>query len=177
MKKVKRYRQGDVVDVAPDDSGGGGGGAGVSYGGGSFELSPRGGITLPNDDGGMPEGAFTSADQRRLNEMVAAERNSIPLTQRMADVSQAQNGLGMKDNEIYSRIRGLGPGLAASRLEKAGVDVPGLIGNRTGSGFDAGPGFKKGGAVKKMAKGGSTSSASKRADGCAQRGKTKGRFV
>lgn len=38
-------------------------------------------------------------------------------------------------------------------------------------------GMKKGGAVKKMAKGGSTSSASKRADGCAVKGKTKGRFV
>lgn len=36
-------------------------------------------------------------------------------------------------------------------------------------------GFKKGGKVKKMAKGGST--ASKRADGCATKGKTKGRFV
>lgn len=35
--------------------------------------------------------------------------------------------------------------------------------------------FKKGGKVKKMAKGGST--ASKRADGCATQGKTKGRFV
>ena len=35
--------------------------------------------------------------------------------------------------------------------------------------------MKKGGAVKKMAKGGST--ASKRADGCATKGKTKGRFV
>lgn len=35
--------------------------------------------------------------------------------------------------------------------------------------------FKKGGAVKKMAKGGST--ASKRGDGCATKGKTKGRFV
>jgi hypothetical protein len=33
--------------------------------------------------------------------------------------------------------------------------------------------FKKGGAVKKMAKGGSVSSASKRADGCAIRGKTR----
>lgn len=33
----------------------------------------------------------------------------------------------------------------------------------------------KGGKVKKMAKGGST--ASKRADGCATKGKTKGRFV
>ena len=37
------------------------------------------------------------------------------------------------------------------------------------------PGMKRGGAVKKMAKGGST--ASKRADGCATKGKTKGRFV
>ena len=37
------------------------------------------------------------------------------------------------------------------------------------------PGMKKGGSIKKMAKGGST--ASKRADGCATKGKTKGRFV
>jgi hypothetical protein len=34
---------------------------------------------------------------------------------------------------------------------------------------------KKGGKVKKMAKGGST--ASKRADGCATKGKTKGKFI
>lgn len=49
-----------------------------------------------------------------------------------------------------------------------------------------GPGFsntpdafnkKKGGVIKKYAKGGSVSSASSRADGCAQRGKTKGRMV
>jgi hypothetical protein len=38
-------------------------------------------------------------------------------------------------------------------------------------------GMKKGGKVKKMAKGGSVSSASKRGDGCATKGKTKGRFV
>jgi len=36
------------------------------------------------------------------------------------------------------------------------------------------PAMKKGGKVKKMAKGGS---ASRRADGCATKGKTKGRFV
>ena len=36
--------------------------------------------------------------------------------------------------------------------------------------------YKKGGCVKK-AKGGSVGSASKRADGCAQRGKTKGRMI
>jgi hypothetical protein len=37
--------------------------------------------------------------------------------------------------------------------------------------------MKEGGAVKKMAKGGSVSSASKRADGCAIKGKTKGKVV
>jgi hypothetical protein len=37
--------------------------------------------------------------------------------------------------------------------------------------------FKSGGAVKGYAKGGSVSSASSRADGCAQRGKTKGRII
>ena len=41
-----------------------------------------------------------------------------------------------------------------------------------------GAGMKKGGKVKKMAKGGAVkSSASKRADGCAQRGKTRGKMV
>lgn len=41
---------------------------------------------------------------------------------------------------------------------------------------DAEKGMKKGGKVKKYASGGSVSSASKRADGIAQRGKTKGRI-
>ena len=41
----------------------------------------------------------------------------------------------------------------------------------------AGGGMKKGGKVKKMAKGGSVGSASKRADGIAARGKTRGRMV
>ena len=40
-----------------------------------------------------------------------------------------------------------------------------------------GSGMKKGGTVKKMAKGGSVGSASKRADGCATKGKTKGRII
>ena len=37
--------------------------------------------------------------------------------------------------------------------------------------------MKKGGAVKKYASGGSVSSASKRADGIAQRGKTRGKVL
>jgi len=38
-------------------------------------------------------------------------------------------------------------------------------------------GMRKGGRIKKYAKGGSASSASKRADGCATKGKTRGKFV
>jgi hypothetical protein len=38
-------------------------------------------------------------------------------------------------------------------------------------------GYKKGGKVKKMASGGKVSSASKRADGCATKGKTKGKML
>ena len=43
--------------------------------------------------------------------------------------------------------------------------------------YKEGLGMKKGGKVKKMKKGGTVSSASKRADGIAVKGKTKGRFV
>ena len=46
----------------------------------------------------------------------------------------------------------------------------------TPSSFAEPIGAKKGGYVKKMAKGGSVGSASKRADGCASKGKTKGRM-
>lgn len=51
-------------------------------------------------------------------------------------------------------------------------DVDAMMGRSTQDGMS---GMKRGGKVKKMAKGGST--ASKRADGCATKGKTKGRFV
>ena len=44
----------------------------------------------------------------------------------------------------------------------------------TNTATDAQPGMKKGGKVKKMASGGS---ASKRADGCAVKGKTRGKMV
>jgi len=50
-------------------------------------------------------------------------------------------------------------------------DVDAMMGR---SARDDMSGMKRGGKVKKMAKGGS---ASKRADGCATKGKTKGRFV
>jgi hypothetical protein len=79
-------------------------------------------------------------------------------------------------------------GLVASKgdtLDKiarhGGLGVLGMLAakkkkeKKPGEAPEAGEGMKRGGKVKKMAKGGST--ASKRADGCAIKGKTKGKFV
>ena len=60
----------------------------------------------------------------------------------------------------------IGAGVGRGLVGKRGAPMIGATGSLS---------FKKGGKVKKMAKGGST--ASKRADGCATKGKTKGRFV
>ena len=76
---------------------------------------------------------------------------------------------------------GLGMLVAMSYLAKSQRDKKkkGAVGNHGGAepvmAMEAGEGMRRGGKVKKMAKGGST--ASKRADGCATKGKTKGRFV
>ena len=75
---------------------------------------------------------------------------------------------------------GLGGGQDVSR--PMGLMVPSNVPRGLGSSIGTlgalrAAGMKKGGTVKKMAKGGSTSSASKRGDGCAVKGKTKGRFV
>jgi hypothetical protein len=59
-------------------------------------------------------------------------------------------------------------------------ELTGKLGGKGGLKFDYdGMEYKKGGAVKakKMASGGKVSSASKRADGCATKGKTKGRMI
>lgn len=83
------------------------------------------------------------------------------------------------------------PSVQPGGSPRPGPSAPGGIGVTIGSGGGARPGdmgnitrgtgkiykHAKGGKVKKMAKGGSVSSASKRADGCATKGKTKGRFV
>lgn len=71
----------------------------------------------------------------------------------------------------------MGPRLDPAVLSQSRSTLGSLTGARNPSALGArfSTTFKKGGKVKKMAKGGST--ASKRADGCATKGKTKGRFV
>jgi hypothetical protein len=64
----------------------------------------------------------------------------------------------------------LGPTIRGEGGERVSMGM----GRRGAIGAGASIPFKKGGKVKKMAKGGT---ASKRGDGCATKGKTKGRFV
>jgi len=78
--------------------------------------------------------------------------------------SLADSGLGMMMPMSYLAKRQRDKAEAEAAATRAGMQDD----KRMAS-------MKKGGKVKKMAKGGST--ASKRADGCCTKGKTKGRFV
>ena len=64
------------------------------------------------------------------------------------DVKNAKSNLYMQkdDDKVYSKVRGLGPGMAARRLEDRGVDVKGLVGNRANP-EDRGS-YKSGGIIK-----------------------------
>jgi hypothetical protein len=65
-----------------------------------------------------------------------------------ADVDRAKRSLykNKEDSKIYSRERGLSPGMAAKRLENRGVDMRGLVANEQNP-DDLGS-YKKGGMAK-----------------------------
>ena len=67
-----------------------------------------------------------------------------------ADVDRVKRSLykNKEDSKIYSRERGLSPGMAAKRLENRGVDMRGLVANEQNP-DDLGS-YKKGGSVKDM---------------------------
>ena len=84
-----------------------------------------------------------------------------------------------KDKDIRKKMEGmkmstdvgeLPPGVSMSDESKKMMED-------TDKGFEYATKNKRNGGAVKMAKGGSVSSASKRADGCAQRGKTRGKFI
>lgn len=89
------------------------------------------------------------------------------------ELSREEYGAADLDRLKRARLKAIReePTLRRAITSSSGMPV------RSGSGFAKSGQYKKGGAVKTYAKGGSVSSASKRADGCAQRGKTKGRIV
>ena len=71
---------------------------------------------------------------------------------------------GLREQERVMRDMGVDRAEASKRLDASKE-------------MEEGEGMRRGGKVKRYASGGSVSSASKRADGCAVKGKTKGRFV
>ena len=115
-------------------------------------------VSLDED---APMAAANSGDGNRLVGGAAIDFGRTPERERFdADITRAMSG-----------ERGLSPQAARNRLDARGVDVPAMMPKI---------GRKNGGAIKKMASGGMTSkvsSASKRADGIAQRGRTKGRYL
>jgi hypothetical protein len=84
----------------------------------------------------------------------------------MDDVAQVEEGIytDPKTGKQMSKVRGLGPSMAARRLEKDSDE-----------GRFAAPG--QGDQGQFLKKGGKVSSASSRGDGIAKRGKTKGRML
>ena len=118
--------------------------------------------------------------QRRAEEAAAAERrrkaaargaasSDAKFEQAAEDEEQAMKDKQSKD--AYERVK-------PQPFRKGGM--PDLTGDGKVTRADVLKGrgvFKRGGSTKKYAAGGSVSSASKRADGCATKGKTKGRFV
>ena len=95
----------------------------------------EGGITLPNPDGSMPQGAFTAADQERLNQMVGqraaqqapvgqgaqpAATNSIAANMSNEYLMKAVNAMR---NGVRLRLLVTGPD-AEAELKRRGVAIP-----------------------------------------------------
>jgi hypothetical protein len=104
-------------------------------------------------------------------------------TQRQIDAAKAKN------KELADQLMQQGIDLAGPKDKVRPVQMPELKTKDTGDknkfdikgtlpkGYENAKPVKKGGMIKKMKKGGSVGSASKRADGCATKGKTKGRII
>ena len=118
---------------------------------------------------------------RREQEAAAAERRRRAAA-REASSSDAKLEQATKDQTQAAKDRQMRE--AAERAKRMPMFRKGGMPDLTGDGkvtrADVLKGrgvFKRCGSVKKYASGGSVSSASKRADGCATKGKTRGKFV
>ena len=124
-----------------------------------------GGITI----GG---GGFTAAAQEKLNKRMADKAKAEhDQEQTNADVKKIKDYFFYGEDQTVgkdqpiNRFRDMSGGMSKDRLEERGVDTDSLISGKASANED----YKKGGKVK--------SSASKRADGIATKGFTKGRYL
>jgi hypothetical protein len=130
--------------------------AGMSRGTRTTSMAGAGrGVTMPT----QPQADSTTAEgMRNYVPRRTPQANSTTEEGMRNYVSRAPTGMERDTSEV-DRVRNLAGAFNVPIRPRGSED-----------------GFKKGGAVKKMASGGMASSASKRADGIAQKGKTKGRM-
>ena len=130
--------------------------AGMSRGTRTTSMAGAGrGVTMPT----QPQAdSTTEAGMRNYVPRRMPQANSTTEEGMRNYVSRAPTGMERDTSEV-DRVRNLAGAFNVPIRPRGSED-----------------GFKKGGAVKKMASGGMASSASKRADGIAQKGKTKGRM-
>jgi hypothetical protein len=132
---------------------------------------------------------LTEAQKRKNFERTvgSSENDMGPLKDDIKNNVDAIMARELKKPAVQARAKFLGDDMANYNLKKmlAPKDkrnmLPGTANEAdyTSNQLNLMPEYKKGGAIKakKYAKGGSVSSASKRADGCATKGKTKGRII
>ena len=133
---------------------------------------------------GAPIGNRAQVAQPQATQMPTAQTGATQVTR--PSVAQQMGGMGLAGTSLQQQLAGAPMGAQASTppsvaqqmggMGLAGTSLQQQLGNKPA-------GMKKGGAVKKKASGktyksgGSVSSASKRADGCAIKGKTRGKIV
>ena len=120
-------------------------------------------------DAGMPKPAVTANPLAKKAPIVTKKMLADSGFDNLRDYLNAQRGLtrrGMSKAAAEKQL-GLGEKPSVSELSNA----------RSRLGMDDSSGMKRGGMAKGYAKGGSVGSASKRADGCITKGRTKGRMV
>lgn len=113
--------------------------------------------------------------KKRMSFMSEAMRNARQ--QKELDEALKANEERAKASEMQRETRGVKPTPLKDRADMAAQSYGRGIREQNPELSRTLGGMKKGGAVKKYAKGGAVKSASARADGCAKRGKTKGRMV
>jgi hypothetical protein len=117
------------------------------------------------------------------------EMSDDPVAARRALDSANQTAKALRDIQVGKNKMPFEDDMGPLREARKPVRMPELKTKDTGDknefelkgekikGYENAKPMKKGGKVKCMAKGGSVGSASKRADGCATKGKTKGRII
>ena len=104
------------------------------------------------------EGIATDKKAKYLKSYGAGLKDSLDTFKRRGDLDMEMSRTASPEGQGFEEMKDA----IRSERKRAGLPTENM---------------KKGGAVKKYAKGGSVSSASKRADGCATKGKTKGRII